>query len=68
MTLHELPVLNKIIYLLIIKYDYIVITLVGACVVPRLLAMGESPRNVIPGWGYTVMTPYIFQYLVHMVQ
>ena len=40
----------------------------GACVALRLLAMGESPRNVIPNWGYTVPTPYIFQYPVHMVQ
>ena len=32
------------------------ITLVGAYVALRLLAMGESPRIVVPGRGYIIST------------
>ena len=46
-------------YVLIIKLVYIAITLVGAYVAPRLLAMGKSRRNMVPDRGCIVPTLYI---------
>ena len=42
-------------------------TLVGAYMASRLLAMGESSRIMVSGQGYIVSTPYS-QYPMHEVQ
>ena len=43
-------------FILFIKYDYGMMILVGAYMAPRLLTIGESPRNVVLSWGYIVST------------